>query len=211
MATIAARGRVGEATVVSTPYERFAGICAILAGVLTLVYSVSFIILVNEGLSSFCLLVNGLLSSAVLVALYQRVRGADASFALWALVLGLAGALGSALHGGYDMAAVLHEHAAVDPNLPAAMDPRGLLTFGATSVSLWIFAWLIIRGASLPRPIGYLGYAVAILQMVLYLGRLILFDARNLAIVIPALLAGFIATPVWYVWLGVKLWRGARA
>ena len=28
---------------------------------------------------------------------------------------------------------------------------------------------------------------------------------------VPALLAGFIATPIWYVWLGVSLWRGARA
>ena len=211
MATIAASGRVGEATAVSTPYERFAGVCAIAAGVLTLVYSVSFIILVNEGLSSFCLLVNGLLGSAVVVALYQRVRQADASFALWALVLGLAGAIGSALHGGYDLAAVLHEHGAVDPSLPAAMDPRGLLTFGATSISLWVFAWLILRSGSLPRGIGYLGYAVAVLQIILYLGRLILFDAKNLVIVIPALLAGFIATPVWYVWLGIKLWRGARA
>ena len=26
-----------------------------------------------------------------------------------------------------------------------------------------------------------------------------------------ALLAGFIATPIWYVWLGVSLWRGARS
>ena len=211
MATIAATGRVGEATTVSTPYERFAGICAIAAGVLTLVYSVSFIFLVNEGLSSFCLLVNGVLSSAVLVALYQRLRHEDASFALWALLLGLAGSVGSALHGGYDLAAVLHEHGAVDPNLPAAMDPRGLLTFGASSISLWVFAWLIVRSGRLPRPIGYVAYALAVLQLVLYLGRLILFDARNVAIVVPALLAGFIATPVWYVWLGVKLWRGERA
>jgi hypothetical protein len=37
------------------------------------------------------------------------------------------------------------------------------------------------------------------------------FDAKNPVIVVPALLAGFIATPVWYVWLGVSLWRGARA
>jgi hypothetical protein len=48
-------------------------------------------------------------------------------------------------------------------------------------------------------------------QIVLYLGRLIVFDAASPVIVAPALLAGFIATPVWYVWLGVSLWRGARA
>jgi hypothetical protein len=175
------------------------------------VYSVSFIVLVNEPLSSFCLLANGLLATAVLVALYERLRATDASFALWGLLLGLAGAIGSALHGGYDLAAVLHQHAPVDPNLPSAMDPRGLLTFGASGISLWVFAWLMARGGQLPRGLAYLAYLVAGLELVLYLGRLIVFDAKHPVIVVPALLAGFIATPIWYIWLGVSLWRGARS
>src|SRR5919204_2121366 len=211
MASIAATARVGESSAASSAYERFAGICAILAGGLTLLYSVSFIILVNEPLSSFCLLANGLLSTAVLVALYERVRATDASFALWGLLLGLAGSIGSALHGGYDLAAVLHEHAPVDPNLPSAMDPRGLLTFGVTGIGLWVFAWLIALGGQLPKGLAYLAYVVAALEIVLYLGRLIVYDARNPLIVFPALLTGFIATPVWYIWLGVSLWRGARS
>jgi hypothetical protein len=211
MATIAAAGRVSASTATSSPYERFAGVCAILAGLLTLLYSVSFIILINEPLSSFCLLVNGLLATAVVVALYERLRTTDSSFALWALLLGLAGGIGSALHGGYDLAAVLRQHGPIDANLPAAMDPRGLLTFGATGLALWVFAWLILRGGQLPKTLGYLGYLVAALSIVLYLGRLIVFDAKNPIIVIPALVAGFVATPVFYVWLGVSLWRGARA
>ena len=211
MVTVAATDRLGVRSTTSSAYERFAGVCAILAGALTLVYSVSFIFLVNEPLSSFCLLANGLLASAVLVALYERLRTADASFALLALLLGLAGSIGSALHGGYDLAAVLHPHAPVDPNLPSAMDPRGLLTFGTTGLALWLFAWLILRSGQLPRTLGYLGYLVAALSIVLYLGRLIIFDAKNPVIVVPALLAGFVATPIFYVWLGVSLWRGARA
>jgi hypothetical protein len=211
MATIAATDRLGVRSTTSSSYERFAGICAILAGALTLLYSISFIVLVNEPLSSFCLLANGLLASAVLVALYERLKATDASFALWALILGLAGSIGSALHGGYDLAAVLHEHAAVDPNLPSAMDPRGLLTFGTTGLALWLFAWLIQRGGQLPKALGYLGYLVAALQIILYIGRLVVFDAKNPIIVVPALLAGFIATPIFYIWLGVSLWRGARA
>jgi hypothetical protein len=35
-------------------------------------------------------------------------------------------------------------------------------------------------------------------------------DATSPIIVVPALLAGFIATPIWYAWLGVSLLRGAR-
>jgi hypothetical protein len=91
------------------------------------------------------------------------------------------------------------------------MDPRGLLTFGVTGLALWLFAWLILRSGQLPRGLGYLGYVVATLSIVLYLGRLIVFDAKNPIIVVPALLAGFLATPIFYIWLGVSLWRGARA
>jgi hypothetical protein len=211
MAVVAATTRDSAAEVHASAYERFAGVCAILAAAFTLLYSISFIILVNEPLSSFCLLANGLLGTAVLVAVYERVRGTDASFALWALLLGLAGSIGAALHGGYDLAAVMHEHLPVDPNLPSPVDPRGLLTFGANGVGLWVFAWLILKSGQLPKQVGYLGYAVAALQIVLYLGRLIVFDAKNPVIVVPALLAGFIVTPLWYAWLGVSLWRGRRA
>jgi hypothetical protein len=194
----------------SDSFQRFAGVCAVLAGAVTLIYSISFIILVNETLSSLALLVNGLLTTAVLVGLYEHLKAASAPFALWGLLLGLAGGIGAALHGGYDLAAVLHQHAAVDPNLPSQTDPRGLLTFGATGIGLWVYSWLILRKSDLPRALGYLGYLVAALQIILYLGRLIVLDATNPVIVVPALLAGFVATPIWYVWLGVSLWRGAR-
>ena len=168
MATTAATDRLRVRS--TSVYERFAGLCAVLAGVLTLLYSVSFILLINEPLSSFCLLANGLLASAVLVALYERVRAGNTSFALWALLLGLAGAIGSVLHGGYDLAAVLQPHAAVDPNLPSAMDPRGLLTFGLTGLALALFSWLILESGQLPERLAYLGYLVAALQIILYLG-----------------------------------------
>jgi hypothetical protein len=210
MATLAVTGRINRSASHSSAYDRFASVCAVLAGAFTLLYSIAFVILANDTLSSFCLLATGLLGTLVFVALYESVRSSDASFALWALLLGIAGALGGALHGGYDLAAVLHTHAAVDPSLPSAIDPRGLLTFGATGISLWVFAWLILRTPQLPRGLGYVGYVTAALQIILYLGRLIVYDAQNPVIVIPALLAGFIAAPVWYVWLGVSLWRGAR-
>jgi hypothetical protein len=211
MATTLVAGSATAQSGASSAYARFAGVCAVLAGAGTLLYSISFILLTNEALSSFALLANGLLATAVGVGIYERVKAQEPAFALWALLLSLVGGIGAALHGGYDLAALLHSHAPVDPNLPSAMDPRGLLTFGASGIGLWVFAWLILRSKSLPTPVGYLGYLVAALQIVLYLGRLIVFDAANPVIVVPALLAGFIATPVWYVWLGVSLWRGARA
>jgi hypothetical protein len=44
-------------------------------------------------------------------------------------------------------------------------------------------------------------------MIILYLGRLIILQATSLAIVIPALLEGFIVNPVWYLWLGLSLMR----
>src|SRR5579872_2595129 len=145
MATVSATSRTGLIASEASAFDRFAGVCAILAGAFTLVYSISFIVLVNEGLSSICLLLSGLLATAVLVALYERLRAVEPAFALWALLLGLAGALGASLHGGYDLAALLVPHGPVDANLPSAVDPRGLLTFGTTGVGVWVFSWLILK------------------------------------------------------------------
>jgi hypothetical protein len=58
-----------------------------------------------------------------------------------------------------------------------------------------------------PSRLAYLGYISAGLMVVLYLGRLIVLGATSPAIVIPALLEGFIVNPLWYVWLGMTLMR----
>jgi len=45
---------------------------------------------------------------------------------------------------------------------------------------------------------------------VLYLGRLIILDAKNPLIVVVAVVSGFIVNPLWYVWLGGVLWQGRK-
>ena len=56
MATLAAGNRVGLSTSVSSSYERFAGVCAVLTGVVGLAYAVAFVILRSPSLSALCLL-----------------------------------------------------------------------------------------------------------------------------------------------------------
>jgi hypothetical protein len=211
MATIAAGSRVDSEIAVSTAYERFAATCAVLAGVVGLLYSVAFVVLRSDLLSALFLLLAGLLGAAVVVAVYERLRATDASFALWALVLGTTGAVGSMLHGGYDLANALNPPATVNLDLPSQIDPRGLLTFGITGLGLWVVAWLILHGGRLPRGLGYLGYVTAALLIVIYLARLIVLSPTSPLVLVPALLAGFIASPAFYIWLGIALWRGARA
>jgi hypothetical protein len=190
-----------------TSFEKFAGWSAILAGLSGFLYSVSFIVLRSDLLSALFLLLGGLFSTAALTALYQRVRETESGFALLGFLLSLSAALGSAIHGGYDLANALHPPTSPSTDLPNAIDPRGLLTFGVAGLGLFILSWLVTRDLSFPKGLAYLGYLSATLMIVLYLGRLIILEATNLAIVVPALLEGFIVNPLWYLWLGRALVR----
>jgi hypothetical protein len=157
-------------------------------------------------LSSLCLTLIGLFSTTVLVAVYDRLRETDATFALLTLLLGIAGALGSAVHGGYDLANAINPPATVPADLPSQIDPRGLLTFAASGIALFIVAWLIWKGRQFPIGLAYLGWVSAVLLIILYLGRLIALDPTNPVVLVPALLSGFLVNPAWYIWLGVALW-----
>jgi hypothetical protein len=211
MASIAASTRVAQTSAVSSSYERFAGACAVLTGIVGLIYSVAFVILKSVPLQSVALIGLGLFGVAALIGVYALLKDNDPQFALLAMILGVVGGLGAAIHGGYDLANALHPPAQSNADLPSAIDPRGMLTFGVAGLGLWVIAWLILRGKQLPRGLGYLGYVTAALLIIVYLARLIVLDAANLLVVGPALVLGFVASPVWYVWLGVSLWRGARA
>lgn len=188
-------------------FHRFAGWMAILAGISGFLYSMSFIVLQNNLLSALFLTLGGLFSAAALTGLYQYLREGEGGFALLGFLLSLSAALGSVIHGGYDLANALHPPASLNTDLPNPIDPRGLLTFGIAGLGLFLLSWLMTREMRFPRTLGYLGILSALLMLVLYLGRLIILQATNLAIVLPALLEGFIVNPIWYIWLGLTLMR----
>lgn len=194
----------------TTTFERFAGFCAILAGICGFLYSISFIILQNDLFYSLFLLLGGLFSAAALTGLYQRLRGTEGGFALIGLFLTLSAALGSVIHAGYDLSNAIHPPSTLNLDLPNPIDPRGLLTFGVAGLGLFLLSWLMRREMTFPRGLAYLGYLSAALMVILYLGRLIILQATNLAIVIPALLEGFIVNPLWYIWLGLAFLRSSK-
>jgi hypothetical protein len=199
-------------------YESFAGLCAVLVGIGSFLYAIAFIILVigerapelGMLLSSLFLTLIGFFSTAALVAVYDRLRETDATFALLALLFGIAGALGSAVHGGYDLANAINPPALASADLPSEIDPRGLLSFAASGIALFIVAWLIWKGRQFPIGLAYLGWVSALLLIILYLGRLIALDPTNPVVLVPALLNGFLVNPAWYIWLGVALWVTRR-
>jgi hypothetical protein len=194
--------------------SRSIGLASIATAIAGLGYAVSFVILKDALLSALFLLLGGVLATPVLVAVRERLRETAPVVSSWAILLALAGALGSAVHGGYDLANVLHPPAAANADLPNPVDPRGLLTFGLAGVALVVLGLLIARTAALPRWLGYLACLNGTLLVLLYLGRLLILDPANLLIVIPALLTGFLLNPLWYGWLGVWFLRargGSRA
>jgi len=197
----------------STRFPSWASVFSYANGLVGLVYSFAFLVLVVGGrapdlgqfLSAITLLLGGVLASAVLLGLYQRVREADAGFALWAVALGGIGSLGAAIHGGYDLAVYLHPPTSLPTDLPSAIDPRGLLTFGLTGLGLLTFAWLMGRSPGFAKGLVWLAYLSGVLSVGLYLGRLILLQPTHPVIALIAVAEGFIVNPAFYIWLGSAL------
>ncbi len=102
-----------------SPFERLAGACAITG----FPYAIAFVIIARSSpdlgklLSGLFLLLGGLFVTCVFVALYHRLREVDAGLALWALLLGTVGAVGSVVHGAYDLANAAHPSVSA-PDLP---------------------------------------------------------------------------------------------
>ncbi|MCK6627051.1 MAG: hypothetical protein L6R45_17980 [Anaerolineae bacterium] len=194
-------------------FEKLAGICAVLAGVVHFLYAVAFVVISRSApetgtfLSALFLLLGGLLSMTALNGVYQRLKYTEAAFAMYALLLTSMGALGAAIHGGYDLANILNPPAQANADLPSQIDPRGLLTFGVMGLGLLVIAWLMSKNEQFPKGLSYVGYALAALFIIIYLARLIILDPGNPILLWPVLLAGFVVQPAWYIWLGLSLQR----
>lgn len=190
------------------------GWCAILAGIAGFLYAVAFLIIARVSpeagrfWSALFLMLGGLLATGALTAVYERVRTVNEPAALWALLLGVVGVMGAAIHGGYDLAGAVHPaQAGGAADTPSQVDPRGLLTFAVTGLALIVFGRLIAGGGALPHGLGSLAYLQGALLILLYLGRLIILTPANPLIVIPAVVSGFVTGPAWYIWLGLVLRR----
>jgi hypothetical protein len=200
--------------VVTRRYERFAGACAIAVAIGGLAYSISFMVYLKSGrvaaakVATFLLFGGGVLVMSVLIAVYARLRETDPWFALWALALGLVAAAGSSIHGAYDLANFV-KHPVGAPawlaNLPNSVDPRGLMTFGLSGLSILVASWLILQGAPFPKRLGSLGIVTGLLLIVVYLGRLIILNPKNPVVLTAAILTGFVLSPLWFAWVGREL------
>ncbi len=189
-------------------FDRTAGLAAILAALVGLLYSVAFVVLQNALLYSLCLLLGGLLSLVALVALFERLGQADAQAAMLGLMLAAVSALGATIHAGYDLANLFNppgQLTGAAANLPNPVDPRGLLTFGVAGLAVLIAGLLMRRHPGFSRGFAALTLVLAALLLLVYLGRLIVLTPSSPLVLLPAALTGFIVNPLWYLLLGLRL------
>lgn len=194
-------------------FERFAGGAALLVAAGALLYAALFVAIVEgagkttQELWFFTLVLGGLGTVPVLVALYQLLRETDAGLALTALVLGLFAALGGVMHGAYNLGSKVTEIATYRPNEEAVS--HGILRYAVAGLAFLLLAWLVQRNGRLPVALAYVGYLAGAALVFIYLGRLYDFiTPGDYFSLLPPLIYGFVLHPVWYGWLGLLLWRG---
>ena len=187
--------------------QRAAAAAAIAAAVVGLLYSISFVVVSRLSpasgalLSALFLLLGGLLGVVAFLGVYDRRREDRPAFSLLFVVLGAAGGLGAAVHGGYDLANALHPPVSLPGDVPNPVDPRGFLTFGVTGLALLLLGALVQEGP------GRLAYLAGGLLILVYLARLIVLAPTSPLVLVPAALAGFVVNPAFYLWLGLWLRR----
>src|SRR5688572_12661485 len=159
----------------SAGFQRLAGVAAFFVGFGALVYAILFITIVEGNTDTepwFAILMLGALATVpVVIALYCTLRPFDEAAALTALVLGLFGALGGILHGGYELALLV-----TPPDVGAYPGPeaisKGVLRYLVAGLALLVVAWLVWASGLLPRGIAYLAALGGALLVFIYIGRL---------------------------------------
>ncbi len=91
-----------------TPFRPFAANVAWTAVIGGIAYGLFFVIIGNQGVAAGLLMVGGILSALLLAGLARSVEAVHEAGARLAALIGTVGAIGSAIHGGYDLANVIH-------------------------------------------------------------------------------------------------------
>jgi hypothetical protein len=91
------------------------------------------------------------------------------------------------------------------PGAPQFIDIQGWLGYGAVGLWILVVNLLALRGNILPRLLAYLGIAVAIAYFLVNASTAFL-GLRGIILVLAGI-GGVVLGPIWYVWMGLILYR----
>lgn len=189
-------------------FKKYTSLQAYLAGLSGLAYAYFFVVAKDPFTYNIFLFLSGLFAVKVITALYLRLKETGGGFAHLALIFGVAGAFGTMIHGGFDLANVINVPANLPSDIPNQIDPRGLLTFGSMGLAFFYISWIMQDVKEFPKNLSLLGFVSAIFLIWIYVARLTILDPTNPMLLYPVLLEGFIINPIWYIWVGTVLNKG---
>ena len=196
----------------TTTFQRVAGWSALGSAAASIVFTVAFTVVVQDGerwaqwLSWATLFAGGVVAVPVMAALHARLGQDEPQLALVGFVFGVTGALGAAVHAAFELSELANPSSAPS-DAPSGVDPRGVLTFAVTGLALALFGWLALRTGGLSRSAGRLALVAGALLVVVYVGRLTVQDPKTNVIRVAALLSGLVVVPAFYAQLARGLLR----
>ena len=167
---------------------------------------------------------NGLLALTAFWALvgiggtYWRTRRAGEAWAFFATVLGIVAAAGWIVAGVFDIASIqlVKQYAgnavALDEQIryvidgPSPVNPLNVTTLGLTSIWFLVTALLMPRGG-FPRLLQILGFVAFADLAVGFVASLFGISLLSIA---TRVIAGGVGGPLFWLWLGILLWRDPR-
>jgi hypothetical protein len=166
------------------------------------------------------LAVYSLLAVAAVLAISETVRAGHEGWVRWSSTLAIVGLVTNAIdalrHAALDpavAAAYVEGDAAVKaaltvPGALTGLDPQGWFKFGGVGFWVLVVSLLALRSGAWPRALAIMGLVVTVAFWLVVTGEVMQSPSQSL-LAIPALIGAGILTPLWYIWLGLRLRRVA--
>ena len=155
-----------------------------------------------------------LLGIAAVLAISERVRSVNEGWVRWTSTLAIIGfavnaidsfrriALDPARATAYVKGDAAIRAALTVPSAQPGLDPQAWLRLGAVGLWVLVVSLLALRVDIWPKPLTYLGIAVTIVYWLIVASN---FLQIQLFTAIVAGVGLVILTPIWYIWLGLRL------
>jgi hypothetical protein len=199
------------------------GYCAVIVGILSIVYAVLYLLVrgvsgsIGINGSWLVLAASGIFSSAVFVALYEQTKTISADIALWAVLIGVAASLATLAHGSYEfllsrttsgLVPAQNPGLALFQQFPSQVDPAGVFAFFITGLATLSFNILIAEDRRFPRALAMIGIVNSIVLIILFFATAAQIQAL---ILVSGGLTSVILGPIWWIWLGQRLIKISNA